>query len=154
MAIEEGEREEMNCTNFQMFGAGSQKVESNWSAESSQRNIGAHSSFTVTGMVRSSYSSDFDFNTAMVWLAKFSKDFFLLEIERLLHSVCVTALCVWSANFSLKLYIPINTKCEEVKNMQIRWYSHKPWEHTSKMIAEREHRTVVTFCVFNSIVHL
>ena len=59
MAIEEGEREEMNCTNFQMFGAGSQKVESNWSAESSQRNIGAHSSFTVTGMVRSSYSSDF-----------------------------------------------------------------------------------------------
>ena len=59
MAIEEGEREEMNCANFQMFGAGSQKFESNWSAKSSQRNIGAHSSFTDTGMVRFSYSSDF-----------------------------------------------------------------------------------------------
>lgn len=59
MAIEEEEREEINCTNFQMFGKGSQKAESNWSAESSQRNIGAHSSFTVTGMARSYCSSDF-----------------------------------------------------------------------------------------------
>ena len=101
MAIEEGEREEMNCTNFQMFGAGSQKVESNWSAEGSQRNIGSHSSFTVTGMVRSSYSSDFGLQHCNGLVSNVR--LFLLEIERLLHSVCVTVFCVWSANFSLKL---------------------------------------------------
>ena len=71
MAIEEEEREEINCTNFQMFGKGSQKLK----ATGQQRAVKG-----ILGRIHLSQLQEWhvltapvilDFNTAIVWSAMF-----------------------------------------------------------------------------------